>query len=78
MPSRPSPFELHAELAAIIRDAAAPLLPGSRSRFYEVVDRLLRDEPGALGPGTVSRACRRAQREFVATPDQGPSVDARR
>jgi hypothetical protein len=57
---------------------AKPLLPGNRSRFLKRVDALLSDEPGELGPGSVSRAVRRAQREFVSIPDAKPSIDGRR
>jgi hypothetical protein len=76
---RPSPLDLNAELVRIIRDAAAaPLLPSVRTRFFERVDALLRDEPGALGPATIARAVRKAQREFLAIDDASPVVDGRR
>jgi hypothetical protein len=53
-------------------------LPGNCSRFLERVDALLGDELGELGPGSASRALRRAQREFVSIPDAKPSIDGRR
>jgi hypothetical protein len=66
-----------AELVRIISDHAAPLLPSARSRFLERVSECLNGEP--LGPGSVSRACRRAQAEFLATPDApAPTVDGTR
>jgi hypothetical protein len=68
---------LHAELTAIVKAAALPLLPGVRSRFYERVCAYLNEE-GELGAGSVSRACRRAQAEFLAVPDEKPVVDGRR
>jgi hypothetical protein len=77
MPSPPSFLTLHAELSAIIRDAAAPLLPGVRSRFYEAVDRELGNAPD-LGPGVVARACAKIQRQFVTAEAAPPVVDGRR
>ena len=60
------------ELAEIIRTAAQPIAPAARGRFYEAVDRALRDE-GELGVGSVRRACARAQAEFL----NAPPLDAR-
>lgn len=71
------PLAFDQELIEIVRAAAAPIPPVARSRFYEAVDRLLRGEP-VLGPGAVSRACRKAQAEFIAAPDAPPVVDGRR
>jgi len=69
----PDPLALHAELAGIIRDYALPLMPSVRSRFYERVCAHLSEER-ELGPGSVSRACRRAQAEFVAV-DAPPAAE---
>jgi len=72
MPSA-SLFAYAPELAAIIKTAAAPLLPGFRSKFYEIVDRNLRDER-ELGPGAVFRACVRAQRELTVAIDKSKVI----
>jgi hypothetical protein len=78
MPSPPPPLAFHDELVRIVRTAAAPLLPGTRGKFYERVDALLREEPGPLGPGLIGRICAKAQREFVSAPDAATTVDGRR
>jgi hypothetical protein len=65
----PSPLDLQ-PLIKIVKDAAAPLLPANRRRFLERVDALLREEGGPIGEGTIGRAVRRAQREFLSVPDQ--------
>jgi hypothetical protein len=75
MKARPFPsVELCAELAAIIRDAAKPLLPAIRAQFYERVCAHLNGER-ELGPGSVSRACRLAQAEFIS--DAPQPIDGR-
>jgi hypothetical protein len=68
MPPPPLDLRYQAELVRIIKDAAAPLLPGSRSKFYARVGALLHEER-ELGPGAVARCCRRAQAELLAIPD---------
>jgi hypothetical protein len=74
----PSPLDLQA-LVRIVRDAAQPLLPGNRRRFLERVDALLREEGGPIGEGTIGRAVRRAQREFLSIPDApAATIDGRR
>jgi hypothetical protein len=54
-----------------------PIPPPARRRFYEAVGRALRDET-ELGPGSVARACTRAQRDFIAVPDAPRAIDGRR
>ena len=72
-----TPVALEADLIEIVRFAAAPIPPPARSWFYEVVDRLLRSKP-VLGPGSVARACRRAQREFITSIDPAKVTDGHR
>src|SRR4051794_32161853 len=67
MPRPPPPLSLAdvPELTEGLRSYAAPIPAAARARFYELVDCALRGE-GELGGGSVSRACAKAQREFVA------------
>ena len=72
----PSPLAMVPELAEIIRQHALPIAPAKRSRFYELVDREL--SGSELGPGIVARACRKAQKEFIAAPEPKAASDDRR
>jgi hypothetical protein len=65
------------KLIEIVRSAAQPIPVAACQRFYEAVDRLLRGEP-VLGPGAVSRACRKAQAEFISVLDAPPVVNGYR
>src|SRR5882724_6432274 len=71
---RPSVLALTQELIEIVRQAALPIPPPARRRFYEAVDRKL--DGHELGPGAVARACIEAQRAFLVAPQA--DVDARR
>jgi hypothetical protein len=64
------------ELAEIIRRHALQIAPAMRSRFYEPVDRAIAGSE--LGPGSVARACREVQKEFIAAPEPKAAIDGRR
>jgi len=68
----PPPLSLEDELVEIVRGYAAPLLPGAKAKFLELVDRALREEALPFGAGSVARVCARVQREFVAAMDDAP------
>jgi hypothetical protein len=76
VPPPASPLAAMPELAAIIKQFAAPLQLAARSKFYELVDRELGGHE--LGPGILARVCREVQRGFVAVPDHAPPVEGRR
>jgi hypothetical protein len=59
------PLRLSDDGLRIVRDYAKPLLPSARGRFLEHVARLLEGKR-EVGPGTVARACREAQRDLLA------------
>jgi hypothetical protein len=62
-----SPIEIDLECVEIVRIAALPIPARVRPAFYERVTELMRGvEPG---PGAYARACREAQRAFIAVPD---------
>src|SRR5262245_61992673 len=71
-----SAIEIDLECVEIVRAHALPIPPPARPAFYEKVSDLMRGvEPG---PGSYARACREAQRSFIAIPDEKPTVDGRR
>jgi hypothetical protein len=59
----PPLFSLSDEQMDTVRRAAEPLHPVLRAPFLQTVANLLAGE--AIGDGSVARACREAQREFV-------------
>ena len=61
------------ECVEIVRAAALPIAARQRPAFYERVSELMRGvEPG---PGAYRRACREAQRAFIAVPDAPRPID---
>ena len=62
-----SRIEIDLECVEIVRANALPIPARARPAFYERVTELMRGvEPS---PGAYSRACREAQRAFIAVPD---------
>jgi hypothetical protein len=62
------------ELVEIVRTYAAPIAPSMRPRFYEMVDRKLRE--CELGAGIVARVCAEVPKEFIIAPavDEQPMM----
>jgi hypothetical protein len=69
---RLSPLELHDEFVRIVRDAAAPLIPSVRARFYEV------DPTAARRTGAVRKHspnfCSRRRSTQVTAADAGAAI----
>jgi hypothetical protein len=52
--------------------------PSSPLSLEAELVRIVRDYAAPLGVGLVARTCARVQRQFVAVPDEGATVDGRR